>query len=160
MSLFINEYEYTTDIISETMAVWWGRRFRNGYISMGICILLSLGLFLLRKQSVYLLLGLFCVLLIVLFKVKEKRAVKLEQERMKVLYKDAVPVTRVEISEDIYTSTNKRESRISFSDVENVVETKNLIILFIKGSMTLTLDKKGFISGNADECINYLKEHI
>lgn len=160
MALFVNEYEYTTDIISESIAAWWGKKFRNGYISMGICILISLGLFLLRKRLIYLLLGLLSILLIVLFKVKEKRSVKLEQERMKVLYKDAVPIIRVEISEDIYTSTNKRESRISFSDVENVVETKNLIVLFIKGSMTVALDKKGFISGNADECMDYLKKHI
>ena len=160
MALFVNEYEYTTDIISESIAAWWGKKYRNGYISMGICTLLALGLFLLIKDSVYLLLGLLCMLLIVLFKVKEKRAIKLQQERFKVLYKDAIPITRVEISEDIYTSTNERESRISFSDVENVVETKNLIVLFVKGSMTVTLDKQGFISGNADECMNYLKEHI
>ena len=160
MALFVNEYEYTTDIISESMAAWWGKKFRNGYISMGICILITLGLFLLRKRIIYLLLGLLCVLLIVLFKVKEKRSVKLEQERMAVLYKDTVPTIRVEISEDIYVSSDKRESRVSFSDIENVVETKNLIVLFIKGSMAVALDKKGFISVTADECMDYLKRHI
>lgn len=160
MELFVNEYKHTTDIISESMAVWWGRRFRYGYIGMGICILLISGLSLLKMQLAYLLLGLLLILVIVLFKVKEKRAVKLEQERLEVIYKDVVPSIRVEISEDIHVSTDKRESRVSFSDVENVVETKNLIILFIKGSMTVALNKKGFISGNADECINYLKEHM
>lgn len=160
MEFFVNEYKHTTDIISESMAVWWGRKFRNGYISMGICVLLILGLSLLRMQLAYLLLGLLPILVIVLFKVKERRAVKLEQERMEVIYKDAVPFIRVEISQDIHVLSDKRESRVSFSDVENVVETKNLIILFIKGSMTVALDKKGFISGNADECMNYLKEHI
>lgn len=160
MVLFVNEYEYTTDIISESMAAWWGKKFRNGYISMGICILITLGLFLLRKRIIYLLLGLLCVLLIVLFKVKEKRSVKLEQERRAVLYKDTVPTIRIEIGEDIHVLTDKKENLISFSDVENVVETKNLIVLFVKGSMTVTLDKQGFISGNADECMNYLKEHI
>lgn len=160
MNLFVNEYKYTTNIISESMAVWWGRKFRNGYISMGICILLILGLSLLRMQFAYLLLELFPIPVIVLFKVKEKRAVKLEQERMEVIYKDVVPSVRIEINEDIHVLFNEKESRVSFSDVENVVETNNLIIIFIKGSMTAALDKKGFITGDADECMNYLKEHI
>lgn len=160
MSLFVNEYKYTTDIISESMAVWWRRTFRNGYISMGICTLVILSLSLIRMQLVYLLLLPLPILVIVLFKVKEKRAVKLEQERMEVIYKDDIPFIRVEISEDIHILSDKRESCVSFSDVENMVETNHLIVLFIRGSMTVVLDKKGFISGNADECINYLKEHI
>lgn len=82
MKHFINEYEYTTDIISESMAVWWMRYFRNGYITMGIFIFLILSLALFRMQLIYLLLEPLPILIIVLFKVKEKRAVKLEQERM------------------------------------------------------------------------------
>ena len=160
MKLFVNEYKHTTDIISESMAVWWGRRFRKGYISMGICILLILGLSFLTMKLPYLLLELLPILMIVLFKVKEKQAVKQEAERMEVIYNDIIPSIRVEISEDIHVSSDKNDNRISFSDVENVVESKNLIILLVKGSMTVPLDKKGFISGNADECMKYLKERI
>ena len=160
MKLFVNEYKYTTDIISESMAVFWMRYFRNGYISMGIFILLILSLALFRMQLIYLLLEPLPILMIVLFKVKEKRSVKLEQERMKVIYKDVVPSIRVEISEDIHLLSDERESCVSFSDVKDMVETNHLIVLFIRGSMTVALDKKGFISGTADECIDYLKEHI
>lgn len=160
MKLFVNEYKYTTDIISESMAVFWMRYFRNGYISMGIFILSIFILSLFSMQLTYLLLEPLPILMIVLFKVKEKQSVKLEQERMKVIYKDVVPSIRVEISEDIHLLSDKRESCVSFSDVEDMVETNHLIVLFIRGSMTVALDKKGFISGNADECIDYLKEHI
>lgn len=160
MKHFVNEYKYTTDIISESMAVFWMRYFRNGYKSMGIFILLILCLALFRMQLIYLLLEPLPILMIVLFKVKEKRSVKLEQERMKVIYKDAVPSIRIEIGEDIHCLSDKRESSVSFSDVEDMVETDHLIVLFIRGSMTMVLDKEGFLSGTADECIKYLKEHI
>lgn len=160
MEHFVNEYKHTADIASESMAVWWRRKFRKGYISMGICILVVLGVFLLSRRPTDLLLGLLPILVIVLFKVKEKRAVKLQLERMEVINKDVVPAVRVEIGEDICVSSDNREIRVSFSDVENMVVTDNLIVLFIKGNMAATLDKKGFTSGNADECINYLIEHI
>lgn len=160
MKLFINEYKYTKDIISESMAVWWSRKFRNGYISMGICILIFLSISLLGKRLAYLLLVPLPILVMVLFKVKEKQAVKLEQERIEVIFKDAVPSFHIEIGEDIRVLSDKGDSSASFSDVENMIETNHLIILFLRGSMTVALDKSGFISGNADECINYLKEHI
>lgn len=41
-----------------------------------------------------------------------------------------------------------------------MVETDHMIVLLIRGSMTVALDKKGFLSGTADECIDYLKEQI
>ena len=160
MNLFVNEYKYTTNIISESMAAWWGKRFRSGYISMGICMVLLLILALLKMQWIYFVLELAPISVLVLFRVKVKNAVKLERERMEVVYKDTIPVIRVEIGEDIHVSSDNRDSRVSFSDVENVVETKNLYVLFLKGSLTVALDKKGFTSGNANECLSYIKEHI
>lgn len=60
----------------------------------------------------------------------------------------------------IHESSDKGENNVPFSDIENLAETKNWVILFLKGSMTVAPDKKGFTSGNADECINYLKARI
>ena len=39
----------------------------------------------------------------------------------------------------------------------DVRETKNLIVLFLKGSQTLTLSKEGFREGTWTECMDYLK---
>lgn len=160
MQPFVNEYKHTKAVISEVMAAWWGSKFRSGYIIVSICAMLGLILFLLNREFIFLILALMLILVIVLFKVKEKQAVKLELERQEVIFKNTIPTIRIEIGEDIHTITDKSEKRVSFSDVKKVVETKNLIVLFTKGSMTVALDKKGFISGNADECMDYLKKHI
>ena len=160
MKLFVNEYKYTQAVVSEVMAAWWGRRFRSGYIIMSICTLFALIMFLLDTKLSSLALTLMPILVMVLFKVKEKLAVKLELERQEVIYKDTIPTFRIEIGEDIHTITDNSEKCISFSDVKKVVKTKNLIVLFTKGNMTVALDKNGFISGDADECVNYLNEKV
>lgn len=41
--------------------------------------------------------------------------------------------------------------------VEGIAETKSLIVLFIKGLMTVSMRKDGFLEGTAEECWFYLK---
>lgn len=48
----------------------------------------------------------------------------------------------------------------AFSDIEDFIETKNLIVLLLKGSLTVALSKNGFKEGSAEECIAFLKENI
>lgn len=52
-------------------------------------------------------------------------------DEMKVIYKDVVPSIRVEIGEDIHLLSDKRESCVSFSDVEDMVESDHLIVLLL-----------------------------
>lgn len=161
MESYINEYEYTYDIISESLTAWWHKKYniKRGYLLSGILCLLILFVCLYEKWWLFLALELLPLLLILFFHNKVKVAVKLEQERMKVIFPDSAPVLRVEIGEDICMVTPKAETRVQFSDVEDIIETKNLIVLMVKGMMTVTLDKQGFKQGNADECMQYMKEY-
>ena len=162
MKSFINEYEYTFDIISEGITAYWHKKYniKRGYLLSGILFLLLLLVCLYEKRWGFLALELLPLLLILFFHNKVKVAVKLEQERMKVIFLDNTPLLRVEIGEDICMITPTAETHVQFSDIENIIETKNLIILMVKGMMTVTLDKIGFKQGNADECIQYIKEHF
>lgn len=91
---------------------------------------------------------------------REKRAVRMQQERIRVFFKDTIPVYRIEIGEDIHITTLGSERNISFSDVMKLIETKNLMILLVRGNMAVTLDKRGFVQGDTDACRQYLKEKI
>ena len=160
MQTFVNEYKYTEAVISEVMKAWWGRSLRLSYIAAGVCALLAVALLLMDSGWEALALLLMCVLTIAVFKGKEKQAAKLELERLEVNYKNAIPTFHIEIGDDIRITADQLEKRVSFSDTKKVVETKNLIVVFTKGNMTVALDKNGFLSGNAKECMDYLKKHI
>ena len=89
---------------------------------------------------------------------RKNKAIRTHQERIKVVYQDEAPVYRIEIGKDIHATSPKSERTISFPDVMKMIETKNLMILMIRGNLTITLDKRGFIQGDADTCRQYLKE--
>lgn len=166
MESFINEYEYTNNVISEGISAWWHRKynFKKGYLLCGILFLLILLLSLYKKRWELLMLELLPALILLLMipflHKKVRLAVQTEQERMKVIFPDGIPVVQVEIGEDICMITPKAQTHVQLSDVEDIIETKNLIVLMVKGMMTVTLDKRGFKQGNADECMKYIKGHF
>lgn len=162
MEPFINEYEYTFDVISEGITACWHNKYnlRKGYVLSGILFLLILFVCLYEKKWGFLAIELLPLLLILFFYNKVNVAVNLEQERMKVIFPDSAPVLRVEIGEDICMITPKAETLVQFSDVEDIIETKNLIVLMIKGMMTVMLDKRGFKQGDANQCMKYIKGHF
>lgn len=157
---FINEYQYTPEILSEGMEAWWRKKFKKGYIDMTVLlILIALSSFITWKLWL-LTLEILPLSFMVLFQKKKKNAVKNEQERLKVLFKDTVPVFRVEIGEEIRMTTFNGERHVSFADIEGFMETDNLFLLFLKGNMAISLDKRCFLQGDEEGCRKYLKEHI
>lgn len=163
MKTFVNEYEYTFDVISESISAWWRRKynFKKGCINSVLLALLILLISLYTEQwMLFVALIPLPLLYIIFIFQKMKIAVKLEQEKIKVIFPDGIPILQVEIDEDICMITPKSETHVQFSDIEDIIETKNLIILMVKGMMTVTLAKRGFKQGNAGGCIDYLNEHI
>lgn len=171
MNYFVNEYQYTDEIISECTTAQVRRRSVVLYIAIALFILYAFLLIILPYiyigEFIYMGLSydemmaiLIPVMLIWLCIRRRKRAIKMSQERIRVLFKDTIPVYRIEIGEDIHATSSRSESNISFSDVVKMFETENLIILMIRGNLTIILDKRGFIQGDADGCKQYLKERI
>lgn len=162
MSYFVNEYQYTADIIAESNIAWRRRKHIIGYICIPVMVLFILLCSIVAGHFIPKILALEVVplFLSVQYIRAEKISVKTERERIEVLFGSTAPVLRVEIGEDVRMISSRNDSHVSFSDVENMVETKNLIVLMIKGSITVSLHKNGFRQGNVNECKRYLKEMI
>lgn len=160
MPHFVNEYEYTPDILRESVGAWWDYKFKAGYRSMLMVIILIAVLSIVAKRPVLLSAELAPVLIMVLFRLKKKKAIQLEQERVDVLFRSLPLSYRVEVGGDICVTSPKGNNRIQFSDVESYIQTRNLIVLFIKGSMTLALDKKGFQEGTEKAFLSLLADTI
>ncbi len=160
MQRFVNEYEYTPDILEESVGAWWDCKFKAGYRSMCVVFILIAVLSIVMKRPVLLLVELAPLFVIASLILKKKRAIQIEQERVSTLFHNSALSYRVEVGEDISVTSSKGNNRIQFSDVENYIETRNLIILFVKGSMTLALDKKGFKEGTKEAFLSLLADTI
>ena len=160
MQHFINEYEYTPEILEESVGAWWDCKFKSGYRSMLVAFILIAVLSIVMKQPVLLLLELAPLFVIALLGLKKKKAIQIEQERVDILFRSSPLSCRVEVGEEISVTSPKGNSRIQFSDVESYIETKNLIVLLVKGSMTLAFDKKGFREGTKETFMSLLADTI
>lgn len=159
MQNFVNEYEYTQDIMKESVGAWWDYKFKGGYRSMLVGFLLITIVAIVGKRPVLLLLEIIPVFVIVLSILKKKKAIQMEQERSEVLFRSSASC-RLEVGGDISVTSPRGSNRIQFSDVENYMETKNLIVLLIKGGMTLAFDKNGFKEGTKDEFLSFLADKM
>lgn len=171
MNYFVNEYRNTNEIISECVTAQVHRRSIVLYVAIGCYALWALYMIAMDIYfgafSIYTLLSSYELMVIILTALliwlcirRKNRAVRTQQERIRVFFKDEIPVYRIEIGEDIHMTTLGSERSISFSDVRKMIETKNLMILLVRGNLAVTLDKRGFVLGDADECRQYLKEKI
>lgn len=158
MQHFVNEYEYTPDILKESTGACWDRMFKDGYRSMLMVSIVIVVLSIVMKRPVILLAEVAPLFVVVLFRLKKKKSIQLEQERVDILFRGLSLTCRVEIGEDISVTSSKGKNRIQFSDVENYIETRNLIVLLVKGSMTVALDKKGFKEGTKEDFMSLLTE--
>lgn len=157
---FINQYEYNSDFVKESIGVWWDSKFKKAMISMPILIIICIVSFLMTMKIIWLLTGGICLLPIILFKLKKNIAIKTELERMKVIYKDKPLNIKITLDDNICMLADGNKRSVEFSSIETFVETKNLIVLFIKGSMTIAFSKEGFTEGNYEEFLLYIKQII
>lgn len=89
-----------------------------------------------------------------------KKAISLEKERKLLYYKDKPLVYRIELGEDICIASSNGTNRIQYADIKSAAKTKNPIIMMLKGSVTLTLSKHGFIEGTAQACKEPLSNEL
>lgn len=85
---------------------------------------------------------------------------KNEVKRWDVMYKGAYPQITVELEEDIRMITPNMDRSVAYSDVKKVLESKNLLVIVLKGEITIALSKDGFQDVTAEECMDFLKEKI
>ena len=159
MSSFVNEYKYTPDMAGEAIRAYMRNKADRDYKMMLLLIPLAIVCtFLTRKITILLIVvGLELVLVIGLMKLAAYRTIKAEKERMQVLYPEGPPVIRFEIGKSIIFNNGKQESNVAFSDIVKILETKNLIVIILKGEMNIALGKTNFLEGSPEECLSYLE---
>ena len=127
---------------------------------MCILIVALIVVFFITAKIKWLLISLICLLPIILLSVKKRIAIKTELERMDVVYKRTPLFIKVIFDNNIRLSTSQGERSIELNAIESYVETKNLIVLMVKGSMTIAFSKKGFTEGTYEEFLQKLKQLI
>lgn len=99
-------------------------------------------------------------LLLLLIRIKVARAIKVEKERYQVNYRNSAPLLHIEIGQDILYKVAGKESKLSLSDMEKVLETPNMIVICFRGNLILPVKKTGFIQGDVDHCLRYLRNQV
>lgn len=157
MEHFVNEYHYTPQLSEESLRAWWKWKLKKPAIFTLVFLALSVVLLILHPSAKNLLLVVLAAGIFVMMKFKANAGVKTEKERLRVLYPDEPPVLTVEVGEKITLKSPQNERAVQFADVEAILETPNLFVLCVKGSLTLAISKTGFTEGSAESCRAYLK---
>lgn len=157
MEHFVNEYRYTPELIEESMGEWWKWKLKKLAIALLVLLALALVLCISSLSARNLLQIVLIVGVFVLMKFKTNAGIKTEKERLKVMYPNEPPMLRLEIDEKITMKSPQNERAVQFADVEAILETPNLFVLCVKGSLTLAISKTGFTEGSAESCRAYLK---
>ena len=159
-NFFVSEFQYTEECISEYLKRWWRENLIVSYILTALVFLYFFLMLIIRRNLVYLFLELLPILLLLLIRVKVSRAIKIEKERYQVNYRNTVPLMHIEIGQDILYRIEDKEKCLSLSDIKKVLETPDMIVICLRGNLILPVKKTGFIQGDAEHCIKYLRSQI
>ena len=146
-NFFVSEFQYTEECIPEYLKRWWRENLIVSYM-------------IIRRNLVYLFLELLPILLLLLIRVKVSRAIKIEKERYQVNYRNTVPLMHIEIGQDILYRIEDKEKHLSLSDIKKVLETPDMIVICLRGNLILPVKKTGFIQGDVEHCVKYLRSQI
>ena len=83
---------------------------------------------------------------------------KKSEKRLHQRYGGVIPVTRIQFGETIEVSEADIEFSLDYSDLQRVVVLKNGIFMSTKGRRGIMLDPDGFIKGNKDEFMPFLRK--
>lgn len=156
----INKYKYTMEGANEIITKWWADKFQTGIIRMVLLVVFNLVVYAVTGHKAALVLTAACILALVLVFLKAKNAVCIELQRIEVTHgKDGVELT-VELGDKIIINSQNGTKTILYEYIEKIIESKNFIILCVKGEMTMALKKDSFVEGSKDECMKFLKEKL
>lgn len=160
ITFFVSEFQYTEECIPEYLKRWWRENLIVSHILTALVFLYFSLMLIIRRNLVYLFLELLPVLLLLLIRFKVSRAIKVEKERYQVNYRNTVPLMHIEIGQDILYRIEDKEKHLSLSDIKKVLETPDMIVICLRGNLILPVKKTGFIQGDAEHCIKYLRSQI
>ena len=157
MQLFVNECSYTDEVIEEAVKAWWDWKVKKQKILFIVILAVFAVYGIVAKNPFFLIPAILSVVGLILIQVKVNNAIKLEKERVKVLSPDGPVLYKLVLGEQLVITLKDSTRSVSLDNIEGFAETKNLVVLFVKGMMTIPFDKSRFSSGNAEQLMNVLK---
>lgn len=149
----VNRYLYTAEIIRETM---------KKSINKSAIILDIIGVFIciyciykgvLLNSTFLIVEGVILLFLVIgINAYKIKKAIDIQIERVRVQYGEEPQEITIELKDNIQMYIKDSKKEISFNDVISYKETDNLLIILLKGKMTIPLKKDSFLEGSMKEC--------
>ncbi|MFI3307555.1 MAG: YcxB family protein [Mycoplasmatota bacterium] len=153
-------YEHNLKNSKEIAEAWFNNKAKKINIIIYIFIVLLIIAMIFSFQILYLLFfGLLLIVKVVYIK-KRKDLVNMEGARLKVIYKDKPLNVTVELDDKIHLISNKSQRVLEYSDILEIIQSKNFIVLVVKGQMTIAINKNNFETGSAKECLKLLKEKL
>lgn len=162
----VNKYNYTEDIIKEYQNAWWRNEFKIGNVSMVATFIIAITMLVLKfnNGSISILSSLLIALPILYFisyPIKKNKAIKMETEKYQKSYNRKNNKIEIKLeNNNIIINSNGNKTEVEYVKVKKIIETKNLIVILLKGDMTISLKKDSFIDGTSDECKRFLKEKM
>ena len=74
------------------------------------------------------------------------------------LYKNQNNKIEIKMDKNIIIKSNGNETEVEYDKVKKIIETKNLIVIILKGDMTISLKKDSFVDSTPEECKKFLEE--
>ena len=165
--MFTNEYSYSKDISKEVQLAFWNHRKGSGFfkIIMVLVIIIEIISIALIKWSnsndnrIYFLVGATLLALMIL-PVRNYNNIRVSDKRMQAIYHGKDPILNYEISDQIiaHNLLTGASNIYEYSQILKVIESKNLIVLIIRGNLLLALNKNSFSQGSWEECKTFIKQ--
>lgn len=155
-----NTYQHTPENGKEMVNAWFNYKLGKIQIILVLALIIDMINLVFTPSILDLILLVVLIALIIIYAIKRRQIIKIERERLKVLYKDDYPIIRIELTDEIHMASPTSERMIAYSDIKKVVQSKHFIVLVIKGEMTVGLSKDGFEEGTAKECLDLLKQKM
>lgn len=160
MQKFVNEYEYRTEYMEETLKGWMNRRYITP-VNRILCMpLLVLGILLVflkpdeegRKLGFYVA-GLAVFILLAPF-LSERRSLKIQKQRLQTMYQNRELHVRYEAEGERCScriAENENENILSLSETEDHFETDHFLVLSLKGRLMIPMKKDCFLPEGGQE---------
>lgn len=155
-----NTYQHTPENGKEIVNAWFNYKLGKMQILLVVLLIIDILNLVFTPSTLDFILLVVIIGLMILYAIKRGQTIKMENDRLNVLYKEDYPTIITELTDEIHSVSPNADRMIAYSDIKKVAQSKNFIVLMMKGEMTVALHKDGFEEGTTKECLELLKQKM
>ena len=160
MQTIINEYVYTLDVVEQSTRLFCRKMNKWYFIGAFLFVGFYFLLFLLFLHTLFLFMMVILVVAIyVVFFIRERRLIRSEKKRIRLLYPDA-PKTRITLGEYVEVQIGDTYKKIDWHAIDKVAQSKTCILLNMDNNVFFPIMKDGFVQGTSQECIQLIETKL